>query len=250
MNEKEKSQASPMLHALRGLVKSSDITYEDLGKKMGLSPDTIKRLLNGRIPITLQRISEICDILEIDLYELARLSKFGSKGPTTFLTLEQEKALASDDELFAVFYLAVMGFSFEEISRRFKFSHDKILKIALELESFGILELHPKNKLKMTVYRKVRWNMNGPLHKKYMVPMAVDFATDVYQTPESFKFFFNCPLSADSQEIVLRKLRELGREIEHMSEMDLNIHGALDSNINILIGAKKWMPEVVRKLMK
>lgn len=250
MNKKEKSHVLPMLHALRGLLKSSEITYEDLAKKLKLSPDTIKRLLNGRIPITLERISDICEILEIDMYELARVSKYGAKSKASFLTLEQEKVLASNDELFAVFYLVVMGMSFDEISKKYKFTKEQIVKIALKLESFGILELHPKNKLKMTVYRKVRWSMNGPLHNKYMVAMAQDFAADVYQSQDSFKFFFNCPLSQDSKELVLRKIKELGREIEHMSEMDLNIKKSVDSNINIFMGAKPWMPAVVRKLTR
>jgi len=239
-----------MLQALRGLVKSSDITYEQLAKKMKLSPDTIKRLLNGRIPITLDRISEICDILEIDMYELARISKFGQKPPATFLTIEQEQALADNEPLFVVFYLVVMGVTLEEILEQYRFTKEQLLKIALKLEELGILELHPKNKLKMRVYRKVRWNMNGPLHTRYMVAMARDFATEVYENYDSFKFFFNCPLSQDSKEVVLRKLKELSREIEHMSEMDLNIGNRANSSINIMICARQWLPEVHRRFLR
>lgn len=250
MPKSEMQKNLPMLQALRSLVKNSEVTYEQLGQKMKVSPDTIKRLLNGKVAITLERVSQICDILGIDMFELARLSKYGDSSQPDFLSWEQETALAENEILFVVFYLTVMEFSYERIIKEYKITKDQLLKIALRLESLKILELHPKNKLKMRVYRKSRWNLNGPLHHKYMIPMAVDFVTDVYRTPDSFKFFFNCPMSKDSKETVIRKMRELGREIEHLSEMDLNVKNRADTTLNILMTAKPWMPEPLRRYQR
>ncbi len=247
---KKTNSISPMLQALRGFIKSSGMTYEELAKKMGISSATIKRLLNGKIPITLDRVSGICDILQIDMYELSRVAKFGVRPQTMVLTLDQEKALAANDALFLVFYLAVLGVSFDGIHKEYKLTNEQVLKLALKLEALGILELHPRNKFKMKVYRKIRWNMDGPLHKKYMVEMAQDFAGDIYRSHDSFKFFFNCPMSPESKEVVMIKIKELCREIEHISEMDLNLSNRMESRTTFFIGAKSWMPEVQRKFLR
>lgn len=247
MTERKAIKALPMVQSLKTLVKNSGTTYEELGRKMNLSTDTIKRLLGGSIPITLERVSEICEYIGIDVFELARISKFGEKPAVEILTHDQEKILAGDDALFAVYYLIVMGMSFDEIHATYKLSKHQLLKLAIKLEDLGILELHPENKLKLLVYRKIRWNMNGPLHNKYMTSMAMDFAKDVYESSDSFKFFFNCPLSKDSKVEVLRKLEKMCREIENISEMDLNIKNRTSTTMNIFVGAKNWMPEVTRK---
>lgn len=239
-----------MLQSLRQVIKSSDLTYEALAKKMGLSESTIKRLLNGQIPLTLERLTEFCEILDIEVYELARLARYGSKGPSTLLSLEQEKMIADNEALFVVFYLTVMGIPLTEITQSYKISKEEAFKLALQLESLGIVELHPKNKLKMRVYRKVRWNMDGPLHKKYMLAMAQDFFHEVYQREPTMRFFFNCPLSKESKEIVLVKLRELSREIERLSEMDLNVNKTTETSLNVFIAAKEWFPAVVRKFKR
>lgn len=239
-----------LLHTLRNLVKSSDQTYDSIAKKMDLSADTVKRLLSGKIPISLERVSEICEHIGIDVYELARLSKFGQKDEHPVLTLAQEKMLAEDEATFSVYYLITMGMTFDQMIAQYSYSKEQLTKIALKLEKLGILELHPNNKLKMLVYRKIRWHMNGPLHNKYMVLWATNFAKDVYQSPESFKYFFNFPLAKESKTEVLRKISKLCREIEYLSEMDLNIRNRADTSMNVLIGAHHWMPEVTRQFQR
>lgn len=231
-------------------MKSSGVTYDQLALKLSLSTATIKRLLNGHIPMSIVRLEEVCRILGIDFYELARISKYGIKAQVTFLTLEQEKTLADNEELFVVFYLVVMGKSFEEIINEYRFTRSQIIKLASKLETLDILELHPKNKLKMKVYRKSRWNFDGPLHKKYMIAMAKEFAQEVYEKQDSFRFFFNCPVSAESRNIVLSKMRDLTREIERLSETDLNIEKKTETSMNIFIGAREWMPPVQRKYLR
>ncbi|QDK38055.1 helix-turn-helix transcriptional regulator [Bdellovibrio sp. NC01] len=248
MSTNDKSKA--LLHTLRNLVKNSDQTYEDLARKMDLSADTIKRLLSGKIPISLERVSEICDHIGIDVFELARLAKFGQKEEHPILSLAQEKMLAEDEATFAVYYLITMGFTFDRMLTEYTFSKVQLTKIALKLEKLGILELHPNNKLKMLVYRKIRWHMNGPLHNKYMILWATSFAKEVYQTTDSYKYFFNFPLSNDSKAEVLRKIVKLCREIEYLSEMDLNVRNRASTSMNLLIGARQWMPEVTRQFQR
>lgn len=247
---KKSRSLSPLLNTLRSIIKGSDFTYEDLGKKLKLSTISVKRLLSGATPITLDRIEEICNVLEIDFYELAKLSKYGTQSAKGMLTLEQEKALAEDDRMFSVFYLAVMGMRMEEIGEICNFTKDQVLKLVLKLESFGILELHPKDKMKIKVYRKSRWNFNGPLHRKHMVAMATDFAETVFVEPDAYRFFFNCPLSFDSKTKALTKLREVSAEIERLSEVDMAIENRAETSLSILIGARTWFPPAIRQYQK
>jgi hypothetical protein len=68
----------------------------------------------SRGTFTLARIEEVLAALELDLYEVARMSR-GANGAPAQLTHEQELALAKDERLLAVFWLVVNGWSFDEI---------------------------------------------------------------------------------------------------------------------------------------
>src|SRR4029078_3948440 len=89
------------------------MTYADLAGALRVSTPTVKRLFSQRT-FTLERLEEILKVLEIDFYELARMSHGRRAGPVE-LSLEQETALAKDARLFSVFWLISNEWRFDEI---------------------------------------------------------------------------------------------------------------------------------------
>ena len=57
------TESSKLILALKSFIKSSDMTYAELAKKIKVSEPTIKRMLGGKSQITLSKIENICDIL-------------------------------------------------------------------------------------------------------------------------------------------------------------------------------------------
>ena len=78
--------------ALKRCLKSRGMTYAQLAKALGLSEASVKRLFSGG-GFTLRRVEQICRVLDIDLFELARLAH-SEAAAVTELTVSQEQALA------------------------------------------------------------------------------------------------------------------------------------------------------------
>jgi transcriptional regulator with XRE-family HTH domain len=67
---------SPLVEALKKTLRARGVTYRQLAGKLGLSEPTIKRMFS-RGTFTLARIEQMLRALDLDLYEVARMSRAG-----------------------------------------------------------------------------------------------------------------------------------------------------------------------------
>ncbi|MDH5211717.1 MAG: helix-turn-helix transcriptional regulator, partial [Betaproteobacteria bacterium] len=91
--------AMPLAHsivdALKRCLRARGMTYAKLARELRLSEASVKRLFSRRT-FTLSRLEEILRVLELDLAELARMTR-SANSPEAQLSLEQETLLASDE---------------------------------------------------------------------------------------------------------------------------------------------------------
>jgi DNA-binding Xre family transcriptional regulator len=87
-----KAHTSTLVAALKGALKSRQMTYRDLAKRLKLSEASVKRLF-AEESFSLKRVEEICAVLDIDFFELARLAR-GASTDTDEMTVKQEETLA------------------------------------------------------------------------------------------------------------------------------------------------------------
>src|SRR5580700_11756368 len=89
-----------IMASLKRVMKSRQVTYRELARRISLSEPSVKRIFS-RASLTLSRLDEICQALEVTLSEVVRLSGEASADAPEVLTVEQENALAADPNLLA-----------------------------------------------------------------------------------------------------------------------------------------------------
>ena len=109
-----------------------------------------------------KRLEEICAVLEIDFFELARLAR-GATAVVDEMTREQEKVLASDSKLLGVFYLLFNDWQPDDIHERYLLTRAEVLKHVLQLDRLGLVELLPHDKVKLRVPKTLRLRRDGPV---------------------------------------------------------------------------------------
>ncbi|HEY4637035.1 MAG TPA: helix-turn-helix transcriptional regulator, partial [Burkholderiales bacterium] len=105
--------AHRIVDALKRCLRARGMTYGALARELRLSEASVKRLFS-RHTFTLSRMEQVLRVLEIDLAELARMTR-GARSEDAELSLEQETLLASDERLLSVFWLLLNGWRFAEI---------------------------------------------------------------------------------------------------------------------------------------
>src|SRR5712664_695900 len=108
-------ETARIMTSLKRLMRSRAVTYSELGKRVGLSEASIKRIFS-RSTLTLARLDQICQALDTTIQEVTRLAADHSVEPAETLSLKQEAALAADSNLLACFYLVASGRDGREIA--------------------------------------------------------------------------------------------------------------------------------------
>lgn len=155
-------------------MKIKGITCQDLGREMGLSEASIKRLFSQKT-VSLKRLEGICRILDMALYDLAMMARQHNTQGENRLTLEQEQALAEDPVLMAVFYFLVNGWSLESIVSEYVKPEAPMQRMLFRLDRLGLIGLHPGNRVRLMVSKSIFWQKHGPLWRAYRYKVFKEF---------------------------------------------------------------------------
>ncbi len=148
---------------LKDLLKQKKMTYEDVAKELQCSVPTIKRIL-GDEELTLSRLLELCDILDVSLTDLETLTKTASEKIERF-TEEQQIFLAKNKN-FLAYLVKLYDNTPEQIAEKYKLSQKSTDKYLLGLEKHELIKVNSKFKAKPS-FKQLPSLENGPLAKAH-----------------------------------------------------------------------------------
>lgn len=131
---------------IKDLLKKKDITYEDLAEQMDCSVPTIKRIL-GPEELTLNRLLQLCEIVEVDFAELEELTKDTDEKEEKY-TPAQEEFLAKNRSYLAYMMKLFSGESPKQIAEKFNLTQRSTDKYLIGLEKQGLIRVTGKQKVK------------------------------------------------------------------------------------------------------
>lgn len=173
-----------------------------------MSLPTVKRWWQGR-GVHLTVLNHLCGLVGLSLGQLFLELEGGAS--KYIYTLEQEQMLVNNPKVLAVFDLLTGGDKIEAIKERYSLKEAEFFNILMKLDRAGLVELHPKNKIKLKQRGEPQWIVDGPLSRKYRKKMIESFLGD--HPKELIKFYIHDYLPEDV--ILLKgKLRELENLME------------------------------------
>ncbi|MFP5518484.1 MAG: helix-turn-helix domain-containing protein [Bdellovibrionia bacterium] len=158
------TQIDLFLVALKKTLKRKNIVYRDLAQKLDLSESSVKRILSSK-SLTLERLEEICRACDIQFSEICSLADFNGGDVDLFYSDEQERALAQNARLFHFYILLEDGLSLGKILKVYDISESEAQKFLLQLDKLNLIELHPKNRVKVPHKGGRRFRKEGPMGK-------------------------------------------------------------------------------------
>jgi DNA-binding Xre family transcriptional regulator len=81
-------QTSQLVSALKKFLRAKGVTYRDVATALELSEASVKRIFANK-SFSLLRLDQICQFLEISIYELTRLAAQGDQRQISTLSIEQ-----------------------------------------------------------------------------------------------------------------------------------------------------------------
>lgn len=242
------SQSLLLVQALKQLLKSQNMTYRTIAVHLNLSEASVKRMFSSQ-HLSLERIDSICEMLGIEISDLLQKMQHMSKRITQ-LTLEQEKTIVNNRKLCLVTICVINHWSFAEILRYYNLTELECIRYLAELDKLKIIELLPKNKIKLLISPGFTWIPNGPIQKFFQQYILTDFIGSSFQNENEEMICQFGMLTKESSILFRKKLRHLAEEFLVLSQQDS--HESIDKRLGsaCVLMTRPWVPAIFNEFIK
>lgn len=232
-------QTAGLVEALKKLLKSRGMSYRALAAAIGLSEPSVKRLFSEQT-FTLARLEQVCAVLEVDFFELAKLAR-GATATIDEMSVEQERVLAADSKLLGVFYLVFNDWQPDDIHERYLLTKAEVLRHVLRLERLGLVELLPKDRVRLAVPKTLRLRRDGPIRRAHGRSVVASFIqADFDEAGGLFRFEVR-ELSKASVALLQRRIERLAAEFNEMAELDSYLPSEQRETIGMALGIRPYV---------
>ena len=239
------SQTTQLLSTLKKCLKAKGITYRQLAEKINLSEASIKRLFSEHT-FSLQRLEEICNVLDLNFYDLAKISADALDGPS-ILTVDQEQVLSENPKLLVFFYLLLNGREPDSIVRDYDISEKESLQFLLKLDKIKLIDLYPDNKVRLLTQKNITWRKNGPMRAIYEKNITEEFLSVPFDLSDERMRFENGKLSDGSISVMLNKIDRLFKEYNELTEIDKALPQEKSRNTGLMIAFRPWVFSMLKE---
>jgi transcriptional regulator with XRE-family HTH domain len=232
------TDSTQLIETLKRVLRSQGITYAEAARRLGLSEASVKRLFSVR-RFTLARLDEFCRVLDIDLFELARLAR-GRDEEVREMTDAQEKALAGDAVLLGVFYLLLSDWTAADILAGYELSPPDLTRSLVKLDRLGLVDLLPGDRVRLRVPKLLRLHPGGPIHRAHGARVLGDFIAAEFDRAGGYFRFEYRELSKASYELMQRRLAHLAAEFLELAELDATLPSRQRASTGMLLATRHW----------
>lgn len=239
MNETQR-----LFDTLKRCLRARGMTYDRLGRALGLSESSVKRLFSeGTFTVT--RLERVCRAMDMSIADLARMAAGESAARRTAesfsLTLEQERALAGNSSLLACFYLLLNGRMVGEIADRLDLSERAMRNFLSQLAAAGLIEIGKGQRVRLHARLPIAWRPDGPVRKLYERQVRAEFLQGEFQANDETLSFHSAELSPASLRIMMRKLDKLAADFADLAALDMALPSRDKTSIAMLLAARPWV---------
>jgi DNA-binding Xre family transcriptional regulator len=233
-------EGARIVASLKRMMKARAITYRVLAGRIKLSEVSVKRIFS-QSTLSLGRLEQICQALDVSIQEIARLSGEQTADATESVSLEQESALAADPNLLACYYLIANGRTGPEICKELGVEEIKVRRWMVKLHSFGLVELRSKMRARARTSSAITWRRDGPMRRLYEKKVRQEYLQSNFSAPYEAMHFRSAEMSEASCRVLLRKLERLAAEFRDLAELDRTLPSREKRSMGVLLAARPWV---------
>jgi DNA-binding Xre family transcriptional regulator len=236
-----------VFEGLKMHLKARGMTYADVARALKISEATVKRIFAVK-NCSLERLDSLCELVQVDLAELARGTPRQSR-LVNRLTQGQEEELMSDPALLLVAVCALHQMRAEDMVETYKLTNAQCLELLLRLERIGILELHENNRIRLRISRTFSWIPDGPI-MRYVRSQMADFFDHTFGAAGELMRLISVRVSAEAQMALLRQIEQIAREYGEQHNADARLPLEQRQPVSVLLAVRSWEPLLFKALRR
>jgi len=242
------STTADLVLTLKKELKSAQMTYADLAKKLGLAESSVKRMLaKGDMPLS--RIDAICRALRLDFAELAR--RVADAQPLLAeLTQAQEKAVVADKKLLLVAICVLSQWTLEQIVTSYRLSEAEGIKYLAQLDRIGIIELRPLNRYRLKLAKTFRWRPHGPVMHYFREHAVLDYFSGGFDGHGEGLLLVHGSISRSLAPSFVERLQRVAQDFAQQHLADQKLAEKEREGYTLLLAMRSWEFEAFAALRR
>lgn len=242
------SQRKKILYALKSCLKAKGITYKQLAEQIDMSEVSVKRIFSSE-NISLERLEKICNCINVDFITLIEQAAEAEQRITQ-LSLDQEQYLMSDEKRLLVAYLALNGWSFDEIISHYTITEHECIGYLADLDKINLIELQVNNRIKRRVAPNFAWRTDGPIKAFYERQVKSEFFASEFNAADEALHFLSGNLSSASRSLISKKFNSLVNEFNELCKLDTSLPHTEKEGTSCVLALRSWEFSVFAKFLK
>lgn len=231
------SQIDQFLASLKRSLKAKNILYRDLAKSLDLSESSVKRILSSK-SLSLERLEEICKVADLSFADVVKGARLEEGEASSVMTDDQESALADNPRLLHFFMMLQEGKSPAKIEKEYQITSAELKKYLFQLDRLNLIELHPRDKVKLKKPGSVRFRRDGAAGKVLWEQTKANYFHYDFKPEDYIRFSF-MRLSNSSLAKFKSKLERMVVELQEEARFE-GENEIPTSDIGILLSFRPW----------
>lgn len=242
------AQIPALIHTLKKQLKAHGMTYVDVADALDLSEASVKRLFSEQ-SFTLQRLELVGQLIGLQLSDLVQLM-LQDQPQLVQLTEEQEREIVSDPLLLMITANVMNGLGYEDLLEKYNIkSTDCIQKLA-RLDRLKIIELLPRNRIKLLISPNFIWIPNGPIQQFYQTRLEREFFQCRFDKETEKLIVLNGLLTKASNIEMQKKMQQLASHFNELIKDDLPQDIDKKQGITAVMAIRQWQYSLFEPYLK
>ena len=233
------AQRTQLVDTLKAALKAHGKTYADVAEYLQLSETSIKRLFSES-NFSLQRLDDICRMINMEISDLVKIMNESSAVHLSQSSEEQEAEIARDIALLLVTVCVLNRWTLQEIVACFHLSETHCIRHLAKLDRLKLIELLPKNRVKLLVAPNFKWRDNGPIQQFFLEKLEADFFNSRFNKEDERLIVINGMLADSSNAVFQRKMEHLAKEFDVLNNDDAGLPLEERNGITVVLAMRRW----------
>jgi DNA-binding Xre family transcriptional regulator len=231
-------QTRELIESLKAALKSQGKTYADVARELDLAEASVKRIFSQQ-SFSLDRLDRVCHMLGMEISDLVQMMN-ERRQQLQQLTWEQEQELTGDVTLMLVAVCVLNRWTMEDILDYYRINEHECIRHLASLDRLKLIELLPKNRIRLLVAPNFSWIENGPIQRFFQKKIGQEFFHTRFKRDDECLVVLNGMLSAQSNAEMQRKLKRLAREFDALNNDDAALDLDRRNGATLVLALRDW----------
>ncbi|MEZ9526475.1 helix-turn-helix domain-containing protein [Enterovibrio norvegicus] len=233
------AECDQVVQTLKKQLKVRGVNYQDVASALSLSEGSVKRLFANGGSLSLDRLSAVCQLIDMEMGELFKLSS-DSSHQITELTWQQEEELVADKALLLVAVCITNGYRFDQILEQYNLPETVLIQKMAHLDRLNLIELQPDNRVKLKISPSFSWVAGGPIQQFFQQQVISAFFQSRFAGEEEKLVMSTGLMSLSTNYKFQQRIQRLVSEFYDSCNQDTDLTMQERHGTSMVVAMRRW----------